>query len=78
MQDNVKNISQILNIIRAGGGVTFDASPGSNRNPERLEEVARAAAKARVTVTISGIGYKQTRELESIARAGRGRVVFVL
>lgn len=77
MQDNVKTMSQILDIIRAGGGVTFDASL-SNRNPKKLQEVAEAAAKAGVTVTISGLGYKQTRELESIARAGKGRVVFVL
>jgi hypothetical protein len=75
MQDNVKNISQILKIIRAGASVKFDASL-SARNTERLEEVARAAAAADVTVTILGLGGFETRKLESIAKAGKGRVVF--
>lgn len=75
MQDNGKNISQILQIIRAGGGVTFDASLAS-RNPARLQEVAEAAAKAGVTVTMLNIGDKPTDKLERIARAGKGRVVF--
>jgi predicted kinase len=75
MQDSGKNIDQILRIIRAGGGVTFDASV---KNPARLEEVAKAAAKAGVTVTMLNLGDRQTEKLERIARAGRGRVVFAV
>jgi len=75
MQDIVKNIDQIIRIIRAGGSVTFDASI---RNPDRLEEVAQAAAKAGVTVTMLNLGDKRTEKLERIAKAGRGKVVFVI
>lgn len=75
MQDNFRSIDEILRIIRAGGGVTFDTR---GRNPSRLEEVAEAAAKAGVTVTMLNLGDKRIEKFERIARAGRGRVVFVV
>ncbi|MBV9928531.1 MAG: hypothetical protein JOZ96_26180 [Acidobacteria bacterium] len=74
MQENGtgKTIEQILRIIRAGGGVTFDAS---GKVTSQLVTVAEAAARAGVTVTLLNVGDKPTDQLERIASAGKGRVV---
>jgi hypothetical protein len=70
-----KNVSELLNIVRAGAGVTLEAH---GLTADDVLPVAAAAAKADVPLRVRGAGalHWATRDLIHIAEAGKGHVIF--
>jgi hypothetical protein len=72
---NGKDERQIIDILRARGGLIVD---GSKRRPEELLEMARAAANFRVPLVLRNMDDRTQEQLLAIARAGKGRVLLEL
>ena len=72
---NAKDEGQIIDILRARGGLIVD---GSKRRLEELLEMARAAASSRVPLVLRNMEDRTQEELLAIARAGKGRVLLEL
>ena len=68
-----KNVSELLNIIRAGAGVTLRASHFA---VDDILPLARAAAEASVPLRVVGALDWRTHDLVEIARIGKGHVIF--
>ncbi len=68
-----KNVSELLNIVSAGAGVTLEAH---GLTADDVLPVAAAAAKADVPLKVRGALHWATRDLIHIAEAGKGHVVF--
>ena len=71
----MKDERLIIDILRARGGLILD---GSERRPEELVEMARAAASSRVTLVLRNMEDRTQEQLLAIARAGKGRVLLEL
>lgn len=69
----MKNISELLNIVRAGAGVTLDAE---GLSVDDVLPLARAAAQASVPLRVRGALHWRTHDLVTIAKAGTGQVIF--
>ena len=69
-----KNVSELLNIVEAGAGVTMQAIHFS---VDDIMPVARACGKATVPLRVEGAMDWRTQDLIAIAKAGKGQVVFV-
>jgi hypothetical protein len=70
-----KTPDQLINILRAGGGLILDAA---TQAPEQLLRMATAAAGSGATLILRNADYKPPDQLMNIAAAGRGRVIFEL
>ena len=68
-----KNVSELLNIVRAGGGVALDAEELA---VDDVLPIARAAAESKVPVHVRGALVWRTHDLVEIAKAGQGHVIF--
>ena len=68
-----KPLADLVMIARAGGGFTLDATRWSTND---LISLARAASILKPRLILNGIGSRPTSELQAIARAGQGSVVF--
>jgi antitoxin (DNA-binding transcriptional repressor) of toxin-antitoxin stability system len=68
-----KNVSELLNIVRAGAGVTLTAE---NLTVDDVMPVARAAGEANVPLRVRGALQWRTHDLVQIAKAGNGQVIF--
>jgi len=64
---------QLIEIVRAGGGLKINASI---RKTADLMSLAQAAAAKQVSLHFTGCSLKQPEDLLAIARAGAGCVVF--
>ncbi|UCG89031.1 MAG: hypothetical protein JSW71_11035 [Gemmatimonadota bacterium] len=71
----MKDERQIIDILRARGGLIVD---GSKRRPDELLEMARAAANFRVPLVLRNMEDRTQEQLLAIARAGKGRVLLEL
>ncbi len=69
----MKNISELLNIVRAGAGVVLEAE---GLTADDVLPLARAASEAKVTLTVRGALHWRTHDLVTIAKAGGGQVVY--
>jgi hypothetical protein len=69
-----KNVSELLNIVRAGAGVTMEAIHFS---VDDILPVASACGEAGVPLRVHGAMDWRTKDLIVIAKAGKGQVVFV-
>jgi hypothetical protein len=70
-----KTPEQLINILRAGGGLILDAA---TRLPDQLTQMAAAAAGSGATLVLRNADYRAPDDLINIAAAGRGRVIFEL
>jgi hypothetical protein len=68
-----KNVSELLNIVRAGGGVTLNTE---ELTVDDVLPVVRAAGEAQVQVRLVGALQWRTHDLVQLAQAGKGRVIF--
>jgi hypothetical protein len=69
----LRSIEELIEIARAGGGFTMDASRCTT---EEVMRVAKVAGKYGAEVRISRICGKTTDDLVKIATAGKGHVFF--
>ena len=69
-----KNVSELLNIVRAGAGVTMEAT---HFCLDDILPVASACGQAGVPLHVHGAMEWRTKDLIAIAKAGKGQVVFV-
>ncbi len=69
----MKNISELLNIVRAGAGVVLESE---GLTADDVLPLARAASEANVTLTVRGALHWRTHDLVTIAKAGGGRVIY--
>lgn len=68
-----KTVSELISIVRAGGGLTVRAA---EHTIDDLLPIARAAADSGALVRISGaLGWK-AKDLVRLAQAGRGHISF--
>ena len=68
-----KNVSELLNIVRAGAGVTMEAI---HFTADDILPVAQECANEGVPLFVHGAMGWRTQDLIAIARAGKGRVTF--
>ena len=68
-----KNVSELLNIVRAGAGVTMEAI---HFTVDDVMPVAQACAEEGVTLYVHGAMGWRTQDLINIAKAGKGRVCY--
>ena len=68
-----KNVSELLNIVRAGAGVTMEAV---HFTVDDVMPVAQECAEQGVTLYVHGAMGWRTQDLINIAKAGKGRVRF--
>ena len=68
-----KNVSELLNIVRAGAGVTLRAE---ELTVDDVLPLARAAAQSQVPLRVLGALHWRTHDLVQIATSGKGRVIF--
>lgn len=68
-----KNVSELLNIVNAGAGVTMEAI---HFTFDDIMPVAEACARAGVPLYVHGAMGWRTRDLIAIAKTGKGQVVF--
>ena len=69
----LRTTSDLIQIVRAGGGISVDAKL---RTTSDLIQIARAAQMSRVNVIFRGMSLRMTADLIQIARAGNGHVTF--
>lgn len=69
-----KTSSELSSIARAGGGISVEAA---NYTASELSSIARALTTG-AQLIVRGASVKTSAELESIARAARGQVLFEL
>lgn len=69
----MKNVSELLNIVRAGAGVTLEAE---GLTADDVMPLARAASESNVTLCVRGALHWRTSDLVHIAKAGKGQVIF--
>ncbi|MGF1608381.1 MAG: hypothetical protein ACFCUQ_03230 [Kiloniellales bacterium] len=69
-----KNVSELLNIVEAGAGVTMEATHFSF---DDILPVAVACGRAGVPLHVHGAMDWRTKDLITIAKAGKGQVVFI-
>ncbi|MDQ2177079.1 hypothetical protein [Marinifilum sp. D714] len=67
-----KKISELLSIVKAGGGISIDAE--SYRQSELINLVQNSYEKT--TIIMRNSSPKRTSELEEIARKSFGKVIF--
>ncbi len=67
-------MSELLNILRAGAGITMEAA---HYTVDDVMPVAREAARVGVTLRVHGAMEWRTADLINIATAGKGNVIFV-
>jgi hypothetical protein len=63
----------LVKIVEAGGGVTFDAEA---KTKDELVRIATAAAQFDATVTFRNVTSLSVDDLVEIAKAGDGWVIF--
>ena len=68
-----KNVSELLNIVRAGAGVTMEAV---HFTADDVMPVAQACAEEGVALYVHGAMGWRTQDLINIAKAGKGQVRF--
>ena len=68
-----RSTDELVNILSAGGGFRFNASP---RSTNELVLLAGAAARGKAKLILAGLTIRTTDELVSIAAAGQGNVSF--
>ncbi len=68
-----KNVSELLNIVHAGAGVTMEAV---HFTADDVMPVARACGEQKVHLFVQGAMGWRTKDLIDIAEAGKGQVVF--
>ena len=68
-----KNVSELINIVRAGAGVTLRAE---ELTVDDVLPIARAAGEAKVVVRVIGGLQWRTHDLVQIAKVGEGCVIF--
>lgn len=68
-----KNVSELLNIVKSGAGVTMQAIHFA---PDDVLPVAHACGEARVPLHVEGAMDWRTKDLIAIAKAGKGHVVY--
>lgn len=67
-----KNVSELLNIVDAGGALSLHAE---HYSVDDILPLAMACGKAQVHLEVRGALDWRTSDLVKIARAGRGMVV---
>ena len=68
---SIKNVSELLNIIKAGAPLKVKASHFAI---DELMTIANACANADVTLEIEGALYLRTADILEIAKVGKGKV----
>lgn len=68
-----KNVSELLNIVRAGAGVTLRVE---ELTVDDVLPIARAAGESKVPVRLQGALKWRTHDLVQIAELGKGSIVF--
>ena len=68
-----KNVSEILNIVKAGAGVTMEAI---HFTADDVMPVAVACAEQGVRLYVHGAMGWRTADLINIAKAGKGQVIY--
>ncbi len=68
-----KNVSEMIEIVRAGAGLTLDAS---TLTVDDVVPIVTEAAKSSVTIQIRQAGGWQTKDLVRLAALGKGSVHF--
>ena len=68
-----KNVSELLNIVRAGAGVTMEAI---HFTADDVMPVAQECASKGVPLYVHGAMGWRTQDLINIAKAGKGQVIF--
>ena len=65
--------NQVLDVLRAGGGLRID---GSKYMPDQLVQMARTAAGSGASLILRKSESRMANQLVDIARAGKGKVTF--
>jgi hypothetical protein len=68
-----KNVSELLNIIRAGAGI---ALPAEHFAVDDVLPLAMAAGEAQVEFRLRGALHWRAHDLVEIARVGKGMVIY--
>ena len=68
-----KNVSELLNIVRAGAGVTMEAI---HFTVDDVIPVAQECAEVGVPLFVHGAMGWRTQDLINIAKVGKGQVIF--
>lgn len=69
----LRTTSDLIQIVRAGGGITMDAGL---RTTSDLIQIARAANLSGAKVVFRKMSLRTVADLIQIARAGNGNVTF--
>ena len=68
-----KNVSELINIVKAGAGVTLRTE---ELTVDDVLPIARAAGETKVIVRLIGGLQWRTHDLVQIAKVGQGCVIF--
>lgn len=68
-----KTVSELISIVRAGGGLTVKAA---EHTVDDLLPIARAASESGAYIRISGALHWKAKDLVRLAEIGQGHVSF--
>jgi len=70
---SMKTTDELIELVRAGGGLVLDAG---RRSTDELVRIVTAARKSGSTIILRKVALRKNEALMRISEAGKGHVIF--